>query len=173
MRNHHVVRGLIMALTVAVCAGSTFAQTMYKYVDKDGKVTYSDKPPKNGEKAEAVAAPEKSANTVKLDNKGSGATAQKFSDVKSRGDARIAAREKLQKEVDVAEDRLAKAKKALEDGRDPLEGERRIVVRAQGGNSVLLTEGYHARISQLESDVKKAEEALSLAMEKYRRNAPD
>jgi hypothetical protein len=164
---------MVAVFTWAALLPTADAQTMYKYVDKDGKVTYSDKPPRNGEKAETVAPVEKGANIVKLDNKGTQATAQKFSDVKGRTDQRVAARDKLEKAVNEAEDRLTRAKKALENGRDPKDGEQRIVVRAQGGNSVFRTEAYYARVAALEADVKKAEEALSLAQERYRRNAPD
>ncbi len=149
------------------------AETLYKYTDKDGKVTYSDRVPKAGEKAEAVgtAIADKIGNTVKLETKDGKGVQQQFSDVKARGDARIAQRDQLQKKVDDAEARLVKAKKALETGRDPKEGEVRVVVRA-GGNSTQRTEDYYARIVGLEESVKKAEEAFSAAQDKYNRQAP-
>jgi hypothetical protein len=96
---------------------------------------------------------------------------RQFSDIKARGDARVASRDKLQKEVDDAVERLERAKKALENGRDPKSGEERIVVR-KGGNAVIRTEEYFARIANLELAIKKAEEAVSAAKDKYNRNAP-
>ncbi len=157
----------------AVTAFSVSAETLYRYTDKDGKVTYSDKAPKPGEKAEPVNVEkgDRIGNTVKLETKDSKGVQQQFSDIKARGDARVAARDKLQKEVDDAEERLARAKKALETGRDPKEGEQRIVVRP-GGNAVIRTEEYYSRVANLELAVKKAEEAVVAAKDKYNRNAP-
>ena len=163
----------LIALTIGWCAAVVQAETLYKYTDKDGKVTYSDRVPKAGEKAEAVGTDkaDKIGNTVKLETKDGKGVQQQFSDIKARGDARVAARDKLQKDVDAAEQRLTKARKALETGRDPEEGERRVIVRP-GGNSVQRNETYYVRIAGLEASVKKAEEALAAALEKYNRNAP-
>ena len=149
------------------------AETLYKYTDKDGKVTYSDKAPKAGEKAEAVGTEkgDKIGNTVKLQTKDGAGVQQQFSDIKARGDARSAARDKLQKEVDVAEDRLEKARTALENGREPKEGETRVVVK-KGGNSTLRTEAYYARVARLEDAIKQADVAAAAAKDKYNRNAP-
>jgi hypothetical protein len=163
--------GLGASLVLISIAAS--AETLYKYTDKDGKVTISDKAPKDGEKAELVKVEkgDKIGNTVKLETKDGKGVQQQFSDVKARGDARIALRDKLQKEVDEAEERLTLAKKALENGRDPKDGEQRIVVH-KGGNAVIRTEEYYARIANLELAIKKADEALSAAKDKYNRNAP-
>ncbi len=149
------------------------AETLYKYTDKDGKVTYSDKAPKAGEKAEAVGTDkgDKIGNTVKLQTKDGAGVQQQFSDIKARGDARMAARDKLQKEVDVAEERLEKARTAIETGREPKEGETRIVVK-KGGNSTMRTEAYYARVAGLEDAVKKADAVVAATKDKYNRNAP-
>lgn len=168
-----ILIGCGVLLVISFLAITANAETLYRYTDKDGKVTYSDKPPKNGEKAEAVQVEkgDKIGNTVKLDTKDSKGVQQQFSDIKARGDARVASRDKLQKEVDDAVERLERAKKALENGRDPKSGEERIVVR-KGGNAVIRTEEYFARIANLELAIKKAEEAVSAAKDKYNRNAP-
>jgi hypothetical protein len=171
-RFHPITLSLVVCASTLVLS-SADAATLYRYTDKDGKVTYSDKPPKAGEKAEPVNVEkgDRIGNTVKLETKDSKGVQQQFSDIKARGDARIAAREKLQKEVDDAEERVARAKKALETGRDPREGEQRIIVRP-GGNAVIRTEEYYARIARLELAVKQAEEAAAAAKDKYNRNAP-
>ena len=173
---HKSIRGLMavpLALMMVALATVTYAETLYKYTDKDGKVTYSDRVPKAGEKAEAVGTDkaDKIGNTVKLETKDGKGVQQQFSDIKARGDARIAAREKLQKDVDASEERLTKARKALETDREPRGGEQRVIVRP-GGNSVQRTEAYYARIAGLEASIKQAEEALAAALEKYNRNSP-
>jgi hypothetical protein len=154
-----ILIGCGVLLVISFLAITANAETLYRYTDKDGKVTYSDKPPKNGEKAEAVQVEkgDKIGNTVKLDTKDSKGVQRQFSDIKAR--------------VDDAVERLERAKKALENGRDPKSGEERIVVR-KGGNAVIRTEEYFARIANLELAIKKAEEAVSAAKDKYNRNAP-
>lgn len=144
---------------------------LYRHVDKDGKVTYSDKPPKENEKATVVKV-DPNVNTIKLNSKDSSGKEQKFSNIKERGDARAALRDKLQGEIKTAETERDKAKKALESGQDPLPGETRIVVN-KGGNSIMRLPEYHARISGLEEALKKAEEKVKDAEGKFRRQTPD
>jgi Domain of unknown function (DUF4124) len=163
---------LLLAVSLFVGLGNmSQAQTLYKYVDKNGKVSYSDKPPKDGEKATKVTI-DPNANITKLNTKDSSGREQKFSDVKARGDARIAARDKLQADIRTAETDLEKAKKALEEGREPKEEERRIIV-GKGGNAVQRTPEYLKRIEGLEESVKKAEEQLKTAVNRYQREKPD
>ncbi|MEI6738453.1 MAG: DUF4124 domain-containing protein [Pseudomonadota bacterium] len=165
---------ILIALNVAILITLSFsvnAELLYKHVDKEGKVSYSDKPPKNGEKVERVEV-DTSANIVKLQTKDGSGKEQKFADIKARGDARAALRDKLQKEVTTAEQNMEKAKKALEDGRAPAEGETRIVT-GKNGNSILRQPEYYTRIAALEEAVNKAETQLKDAENKYRRSAPD
>ncbi len=146
------------------------AQTLYKYVDQDGKVSYSDRAPKPGEKAEAVktdtqtnivAAPKNTVSGVK----------QNIKDVNARGKQLEVKRENLQKEVDAARERVVDAKKALEDGQEASPEERQIVVRGNH-NGFILKESYRERIAGLEAKVKIAEENLEIIEQKYRRTAP-
>ena len=164
---------LLMAL-LCMATLQVDAQTLYKVVDKDGKVTYTDKPPKEPDKKTTVkeVKVDLNANLTKLNNKDSSGREQKFADIKARGDARIATREKLQANVESAEQALDKAKKSLEMGRAPLEGEGRIIV-GKGGNSVQRTPEYDKRIEGLEAAVKKAEAALKDASEKRLREGPE
>ena len=171
MRNYLLIP-IVFAL-LAFLITQVDAQTLYKHVDKDGKVTYSDKPPKEGEggKSSKVTV-DTTANVTKHVNKDGKGNAQKFSDVKARGDARITLREKLQGDINAAEKAHENAKKALEDGREPLEGETRIVV-GKNNNSVQRTPEYHERIAKLEEAVKNAEANIKKAEERYARGAPD
>jgi hypothetical protein len=109
--------------------------------------------------------------------------------IKSDGNAsgRAAERDKLKSLVDAAEMDLERAKKALEDGQTPQDGEQRILVKTAtvkgkdgkpvtvptGQNAVLRTDEYRERIANLESAVKAAEDKLGQAQTNYRRGSPD
>ncbi len=161
----------LAATIMMTMSGAGVAQTIYKHVDKNGKGTYSDKAPKEGEQASKVTV-DPTANIVKMQTKDGAGKEQKFADIKARGDARAALRDKLQNNVKLSEEALDKAKKDLETGRDPVAGETRIVVR-KDGNSVMRLPEYYSRIAGLEAAVKKAEDALKESEEKYRQQAPD
>lgn len=157
---------LVLLLTLASLQAS--AQALYKYVDANGKVTYSDKAPKAGEKAERMLA-DTTTNVISSPAARGGVV------VRSGGNAggRTAERDKLKAQVDSAEMELERAKKALEDGQTPQEGEQLIVVKKNAGNAVLRTEAYRERIAALESAVKVAEGKLEQAQTNYRRGAPE
>lgn len=172
---------LVLLLTLASLQAA--AQVLYKYVDANGKVTYSDRAPKAGEKAERITA-DSTTNVIN-----SPAASRGGSVIKSGGNAggRAAERDKLKALVDAAEIDLERAKKALEDGKTPQEGEQRIIVKTAtikgkdgkpvtvptGQNAVLRTDEYRERIVGLESAVKAAEEKLEQAQTNYRRGAPE
>jgi Domain of unknown function (DUF4124) len=171
---------LVLLLTLASLHAS--AQALYKYVDANGKVTYSDKAPKAGEKAERMLA-DTTTNVISSPAARGGVV------VRSGGNAggRAAERDKLKAQVDSAEMELERARKALEAGQTPQEGEQRIVVKTTtikgkdgkmvtvptGQNAVLQTEEFRERIASLESAVKAAEEKLEQAQTNYRRGSPD
>lgn len=171
---------LIALLAAGLIASSVqvSAQVLYKYVDANGKVTYSDKAPKPGEKAERITAD----TTTNIINSPVGARAgaaglagggkETSVDAALRIKARAAERDKLKMTVDATQANLESAKKALEDGQEPREGEQRIIVRERN-NSILRTDAYRERIERLEAAVKSAEEQLELAQTNYRRGAPD
>lgn len=157
------------------------AQQLWKYIDKDGKVTYSDKPPKKGEKAEEVKSDPK-ANILETQRGGAvgkeSAASQTLKDINARAAAKADKRDKLREAVDNAREELEAAKKALEDGREPLPDEVQIVVgrtkdgAPTGRNSGVRKPEYYKRIEGLEAAVKKAEAALEVAEGNYRRGAP-
>ncbi|MBI3715875.1 MAG: DUF4124 domain-containing protein [Betaproteobacteria bacterium] len=166
-------------LLVASAATAVSAQQLYKYTDKDGKVTYSDRVPKPGEKAEpvdidgkanimpgkaAAPSPPTAGKTITPPKKGF--------DLSKVVERRERNRDQLKAEVDTAQRGLETAKAALENGRNPKPEEQQVVVRA-GGNSVIRKPEYDDRIAALEQAVKNAEEKLAAAEAKYRRNAPD
>jgi hypothetical protein len=155
----------------------TPSSRLYKYVDKDGKVTYSDTPPRTGEKADLVSTDKKSNIVRVLSNEERAKAGQRaprpgeaaaLSVSSTQADERRKKRDELDNAVQKAQSALNKAKEDLEFGQIPLEGEQRIVVRKEG-NSVIRTEGYYARIAGLEERVKAAEKALEKAQGDFRR----
>jgi Domain of unknown function (DUF4124) len=165
--NYKYRLALLLAATLPLFV---HAQALFKYTDKDGKVTYSDRQPKPGEKAVQVNV-DPNANIMTSTQATRNGVPQTWRDIKERSASREGQRTVLQAEVDAAQANLDKARKALEAGRDPKDDERRIIVR-KGGNAVLTNEAYAERIAKLEADVKKAEEKLEGAQGKYRSNAP-
>ncbi len=174
---------LLLALTLCATV-SAYADTLYKYVDANGKVTYSDRKPKPGEKATVVdadptinifnaPAPVRSAAEKSKKPNATDLRTKRVQERAAKLDALIAAVEKAEADLD-------KAKKALEDGQAPTEDERRIRVgykigkdgkpttETTGVNVVTTTEDYAQRIAKLEAAVTAAEENLEKAREAKR-----
>ena len=164
MRTHNQLAWMVVLFVATIAS----AQTMYKYTDKDGKVTYSDRLPKPGEKAEAITVDAK-ANVVHSEAKQpNGAVSRGGTEAQKRA----MLRDDLSEKVELARKDLDDARNALESGRDPTEDERQIVVR-KDGNSVQRKPAYFERIAKLEADIKAAEERLAKAEMNYRRGAPN
>lgn len=175
---HRLSLGMLVLGAVLIGnVGRADAQTMWKYVDKDGKITYSDKAPKKGETATPVAG-DASTNIIDAPKNLQQGKPQKLEDVKARAAERERLRDKLRDELEQARDAVKDAKAALADGQEPLEGETQIVVgrtktgAPTGTNSQLRKPEYYARIASLEAAVKKAEEKLEVAERNYRTGAP-
>src|SRR5258706_1287173 len=165
-----VLKLMVASLALIAVSPVATAQALYKYTDKDGKVTYSDKAPKPGEKAELVKS-DSNVNVMTAPSNKVDGVKQSLQDVNARAAARAALRDKMKADVDAARSQLEQAQKALEDGREAAPEERQIVVR-KDGNSVLRQPEYYDRIAALEAAVKQAEENLAKAEEKFNRDAP-
>jgi hypothetical protein len=194
------VRALLAALLLFSIWAS--AQTLYKYVDKDGRTVLSDTPPK-GVAFEKI---EYDRNTNVIESQRRSTGSRTASDGDGRDDRvkkRAQLRDELRAAVDAARERLAAAKLALEQGRDPKEDEwqptvsqpdnggkpnAKGVITGRGGKVVCNKDGngrivcpavpvpaesYRKRIESLEQAVEEAELALKEAELKYRRGAPD
>jgi Domain of unknown function (DUF4124) len=121
---------LVLLLTLASLQAG--AQVLYKYVDANGKVTYSDKAPKAGEKAERIQADTKTNVMNSPAGVSGGASSigkEGSADVNVRIKERVALRDSLKGQVDAARAELERAKLALEEGKTPREGEQRIIVK--------------------------------------------
>jgi phage shock protein A len=166
------------SVTWLVCSALTATgQELWKYTDKDGKVTYSDKAPKQGEKAERVVA-DTTGTVIPASKNTVGGAAQSSATVSARAAEREALREIYRKGVDSAREELEQARKALEAGREPTEAERQILVgrgkdgKPSGSNALARKPEYYERIAALEAEVKKAEEKVANAERNFRDNAP-
>ena len=169
---------MMLAIGLAlVAANPGYAQALWKYTDKDGKVTYSDKAPKKGENAQPVSS-NPAANVIDAPKNTPQGAAQKSPEMKIRDDERDKQRSQLLYAVELAKMELATAQAALDTGREPLQSEIQIVVgrgpsgAPTGANQVIRKQEYYARIAALEEAVKKAEEKVEIAERDFRRNAP-
>ena len=188
----------LLAGCVLLIGSTAAAQTFYRWTDDQGRVQYSDQPPKNfkgevtrieSDIAPTPAAAPKAAPAPKAEAKP--APEKAAADPATR---RRAQRERLAADVTRAKARLEAAKAALENGGAPGVDERQVVqkqfargtqpgtprsncrevVRADGKKglmcpSLVPNEGYYDRIAALEEEVKRAEKDLDEAERAYRR----
>lgn len=168
---------MLAGIAALAFANAGHAQALWKYTDKDGKVTYSDKAPKKGENAQLVTN-DPAANVIEAPKNTRDGAPQKLKDVTTRANERENKRDKLREALDAAKDELDAAKTALEEGRAPQPNEVQIAVGRSptgaptGANSAVRKPEYYARISSLEEAIKKAEAKVEAAEQNYRRGAP-
>ena len=153
-----IVRIAVTAIAGLCCAAAS-AQTLYKLIDKNGKVTYSESKPKtfDGEVIRIDIDP--NANTATLPKlKGNAGDPGRVNRERNDGASGVAEAEARSA---YARNRLENAKKALQDARDnPSPGEVEILGNKGGGVRFIETEAYQKRIEGLEGAVKRAEEEL-------------
>ena len=149
---------LACAALGAALACDVAAQTLYKLIDKNGKVTYSESPPKEFDGKVIRMDIDPKANTATLPKPGAARPETESEKILRRptpggGGPVQAAREKLEA-----------ARKALQDATDnPREGEVQRVGTVGGGTRPVLSEDYQKRLATLEENVRKAEEELRAA----------
>ncbi len=121
-----------LALLLALLAAQVSAQVLYKYTDANAKITYSDRAPKAGEKAERITA-DTTTNVINSPAGVRGGATVNGKEVSAdpgvRAKERAALRDKLKAAVDDAQANLDSAKLALEEGKTPRDGEQRISVK--------------------------------------------
>lgn len=149
----------IAVLACAACAlGAALAsaQTLYKLVDKNGKVTYSESAPKPGEFDGQVT-------RIEVNPNANTATLPRFESKPSAAPP-AANPGKRMNDPAGAKERLEAARKVLADARDnPLPGEVTRMGTKSGFTRPVESEAYKARLAKLEADVKAAEEELKRA----------
>lgn len=195
------IRALLLSVVLIGFVSLSVGQTLYKWTDAQGRIQYSDRPPKDfkGEvtRIESDAQPPQSPAWVP---KAAAPKAEEGRQVeKATGDInsrRRALREKLAADVTRARERLEAAKKALGEAEGPQVDERQVVqqrfargtqpktprsncrevVASDGKKSLMCPalvpgEGYYDRIRLLEEAVARAEEDLANAERAYRQGA--
>jgi hypothetical protein len=191
---------LVLAALVAVAwwAPPAHAQVMYKWIDADGKVQYSDKRPKDYKGPvtiiQADDAPTAPAPPPKPAPAPAKEAAKPQQDLAAK---RRATRDDLWARLIAARDKVEAARKALSSGADPEPEERQVIqqqmkageggmhglskarsncrqVMKDGKNIVicpatLANDAYYERQARLEVAVRQAEEELAAAEEAWRR----
>ena len=157
-----IALSLAVALGLAIAAPSASAQTLYKLIDKNGKVTYSEKPPKDFDGKVVPMNIDPNANTATLPKPSAAAPAERGGrNSDSPGEKSSS---KSEDRVQAARDRLDAAKRALDNAlNNPGEGDVMRVGNKGGGARPVFSDGYQAKISGLEAAVKQAEEELKRA----------
>lgn len=142
---------LAAAIALLAASPAADAQTLYKLIGKDGKVTYSEKPPKDFDGKVIRMDIDPKANTATLPE---GSRLREPSEASKRSAAR-------DDELEAARARVAAARQALEDARaNPAEGDIARMGKKGGGTRPVPTEDYRQRLEKLERDVKEAEDDL-------------
>jgi hypothetical protein len=138
------------ALALCLLATGASAQTLYKLIDRNGKVTYSEKPPKDFDGQVIRLDIDPKSNTATLP--------------KPTGPLVDPAARATDDRVRMAKDKLEAAKKAYQDALDkPGEGDLTFMGNKGGGTRPVQSEEYAKRLSNLEKAVKDAEEELKRA----------
>jgi len=150
------------ALGLAAAGTAVAAQTLYKLIDKNGKVTYSESPPKDFDGQVIRIDIDPKANTATLPKPGAIARPETEAEkvIRRPSPSTAGGGDKVQ----AARDKLDAAKKALQDAIDnPREDEVQRMGIKGGGTRPVPTEEYQKRITGLEQNVKRAEEELRVA----------
>lgn len=134
------------------------AQTLYKLIGKDGKVTYAEKPPKDFDGKVIRMDIDPNANTATLPKPPAPASSKPSSDGPPRKSSEAP---RAENSVQAARDKLDAARKALKDARDnPGEDEVQRVGTTSGFTRPVPTEAYEKRLAGLEEAVRRAETEL-------------
>ncbi len=172
---------LVTAAASLLLATAASAQTLYKLIDRNGKVTYSESKPKEFDGQVIRLDIDPNANIATLPKppaQAAGSAAARAAGAKTETIARLegatqspaeaarAAGVKNQAIVRLegAQERLGRAKAALQDARDnPRESDFERIGKVGGGSRPVPTDLYLQRVSKLEDEVRQAEEAVARA----------
>jgi hypothetical protein len=191
--DHPSARALLFALAAAVALPAP-AQVLYKLVDRQGRVTYSDSVPKNYEgQVTRIEPPDAVSNVV---NSGKQVeAAPKAGSPPGMAETRRRTREELEAKLRAAQAKVEAARKAKAEGGDPQVDEMQTIQHRRAplasgeqppnANCFTATDpngtaflncptripdgSYYERQKKLDDDLKRAEEELALAERAYRR----
>ena len=144
------MKRILWAAMLAAFALGASAQTLYKLIDRNGKVTYAEKPPKDFDGKVIRIDVDPNANTATLP--------------KPTGPLLDPARGASDERVKSAQDKLDAAKKAYQQALDnPGDGDVTYIGNKGGGTRAVPSEEYAKRLATLEKAVKEAEEEVKRA----------
>ena len=159
----HIVTHVVLAAAAALLALEASAEVLYKLIDKNGKVTYSEEKPKDFDGQVIRLDINPNANTATMPKPASGADSGEPTTAPRRkeGDAKKMSSDEL---IAQARERLERSQRALQDARDnPAEGDMRILGNKGGGVRMIPSDEYQKKLDKLEQQVKSAQDELSLA----------
>lgn len=160
-----------LAFTARVALGLSFllcgmaeAQTLYKMIDKNGKVTYSESPPKyfDGQVIRIDINP--NANTATLAKPAPPSDPRAAPEGSKENPANPSKEEAKPPTLEEFKQKLERAKQDLQEATDnPGESDVTRVGKVGGGSRPVFSESYQQRIAKLEQAVKAAEEDVRRA----------
>jgi polyhydroxyalkanoate synthesis regulator phasin len=151
-----------LAASMLIAGFPAAAQTVYKLIDKNGKITYSESEPKNFDGKVIRIDIDPNANKANLGAPPTD-TGASHSAAQARGAARDTAKAQGHAaKVQEARERLQAAQDAYTEAKDhPVEGQDiRYIGNKSGGTRAEPTEAYQQRLDKLEREVKEAQNAL-------------
>ncbi len=158
MRLARITTCAALAALGALCATTAVAQTVYKLIDKNGKVTYVQEPPKYYDGKVIRIDIDPNANTATLQKPEASSSGEPVPPGAKRQGKEQPKKEDL---LQAAQEKLERAKEALADAREhPGEDDLRWMGNAGGGTRQVHTEAYDQRLADLEKAVKEAEDEL-------------
>ena len=150
-------RAFLAASICLIATGFAGAQAIKKFVTPDGRVIYSDVPIEGAREVGRLdPAPEVEPEVRREAEAAGRRRGEQAESAVQRSQVTIARQEKIRQ----AERRLADAKAALENGKEPLPGER----RGTAGGASRLTEAYFQRQESNERAVEKAQKDLDAVL---------
>ncbi len=149
---------------LALAAAPACAQTIYKLIAKDGKVTYADKAPKDYDGQVVKLEIDPKANLATLPKLGAPGVTNGVRPMSLPEAKRFDAEVTLKR----ARDNLENAQKALAAGQEPQEGELDWLGKKGGGARPIPTQAYADRLRALEDAVKAAEQEVERAQKTKR-----
>jgi hypothetical protein len=154
--------GCIVIAIAAALALPASAATLYKLIDKNGKVTYSEEKPKNFDGQVIPLEIDPNANTATLPKPVP--KTEESGRRNTREDSRAVKKASAEERVKQAQERLDTARKTLDDAKaNPGPDDITFVGKVGGGARPVPSDAYQERIAKLEQAVREAEEDLRRA----------
>jgi hypothetical protein len=162
MLSNIVLRAVAGFAAGLLCTAAS-AETLYKLIDKNGKVTYSESMPKSFDGQVIRLDIDPNANTATLEKPQPKAAGEGTVN-RQRGEAKSPSQMDAEARVVQARERLESAQKALQYAKDnPGEGDMMMVGKVGGGVRNIPSEAYQARLESLEAEVRNAQDDLKRA----------